>query len=199
MDAVPSGDARRTPRCPRAGRAVRPVRGQGRTPPPCARAGPPSTWRPTWSYGSPTPSGPGHPGRRPVRLAGAKLMDRAWASGYEALVGGLRSGPPPSRGGCPACAAAEPERVVRAPRGRAPCRRRRPPGRPARPRRRPVGGPRAHGPVHAAAGEGRGVALEAPGFGEVPARGDGPGRPHRRRPQELVLFPSAGAAPPGSR
>ena len=36
--------------------------------------------------------------------------------------------------------------------------------------------------------KGAGVALGAPGFGEVPARGTGPSARVEGRPQELVLF-----------
>ena len=63
------------------------------------------------------------------------------------------------------------------------------PHRPARPRRRPVGqrcGRMA--PLMLRRVKGTGVALEAPGFGEVPARGDGPSVRIVGGPQELVLY-----------
>jgi uncharacterized protein (TIGR03085 family) len=118
-----------------------------------------------------------------------KLMDRARATGYATLVERLRSGPPLVPWGLPGLRPLLNDNEwfvhhedVRRANGREPRT-----GRPDLDAAMWVT-VRRLGRLMLRRVKGTGVALEAPGFGEVPARGTGPSARVTGAPQELVLF-----------
>jgi uncharacterized protein (TIGR03085 family) len=120
---------------------------------------------------------------------GRRLMDRARVRGYDALVDRLRGGPPPVPWRIPGLRRLLNENEwfvhhedVRRPAGRGP--------RGDRPDLDAAlwASLRRMAPLMLRRVERAGVALEAPGFGEVPPRGDGPVARVTGGPQELTLL-----------
>ena len=159
------------------------------TAPPCARAGQRWISPPTWSFGSTTPVGVRDPRRRALRQA------RALPDGQRPLPG-LRApgGPAAGRAAAGAVAAAgaatvpQPDRVVRAPRGRSATRGGGAPRRPSRPRQRAVDDAAEGSRFMLRKVRGAGVALEGAGLRRGVGRGPGPSVRLTGGPQELTLY-----------